>query len=70
MMKTDSRVYKEAESMSEITEKKITRGEYYASMGFSGSQIDRPDDPVDDEFIKHCEGLRKITEGFTFIWVS
>lgn len=44
--------------------KVMTRQEYYTSLGFSGSAIDRPNDPVDDNFIKHCEGLRSIAEGF------
>lgn len=41
-----------------------TRAEYYAAQGFSGSAIDRPDDPIDDQFIRHCEGLKGIAEGF------
>lgn len=45
-------------------DKILTRAEYYAKLGFSGSTIDRPDDPVDDEFKKHCCRLKTITEGF------
>ena len=41
-----------------------TRSEYYESLGFSGSEFERPDDPIDDEFIKHCCGLKTIAEGF------
>ena len=29
----------------------ITRAEYYKSIGLSGSPIDRPDDPIDENFI-------------------
>lgn len=48
----------------QVIEKPMTRQEYYTNMGFSGSKIDRPDEPVDDEFKKHCEGLRQIAEAF------
>lgn len=41
-----------------------TRQEYYASQGFSGSAIDRPDDPIDDAFVQHCEGLKAFANGF------
>lgn len=47
-----------------MSEKQITRVEYYKQQGFSGSDIERPDDPVDADFIKHCEGLKAIMEGF------
>ena len=41
-----------------------TRAEYYTAQGFSGSAIDRPDDPIDDEFIRHCNGLKAFANGF------
>ena len=41
-----------------------TRQEYYTAQGFSGSAIDRPDDPIDDEFIRHCNGLKAFANGF------
>lgn len=41
-----------------------TRAEYYTAQGFSGSAMDRPDDPIDDEFVKHCEGLKAFANGF------
>lgn len=41
-----------------------TRAEYYAAQGLSGSTISRPDDPVDDEFIVHCEQLKQYAQGF------
>lgn len=40
--------------------KLMTRREYYASRGFSGSEIDRPDDLIDDNFIKHIDVLEGI----------
>ena len=40
--------------------KLMTRKEYYKSRGFSGSEIDRPDDLVYDIFIKHVNGLENI----------
>ena len=40
--------------------KQITRKEYYVSQGFSGSEIDRPDDLVDDAFVQHVQGLKSI----------
>ena len=40
--------------------KLMTRKEYYVSRGFSGSEIDRPDDLIDDDFIKHVNGLEAV----------
>ena len=40
--------------------KQMTRKEYYTSRGFSGSEIDRPDDLVDEAFIQHVNGLEQI----------
>lgn len=40
----------------------MTREEYYLSQGLSGSEIDRPDDLVDDAFIEHVQGLKSIME--------
>ena len=40
--------------------KLMTRKEYYTSRGFSGSEIDRPDDLIDDNFIKHVDALEGI----------
>ena len=37
--------------------KRMTRSQYYAYKGLSGSNISRPDDPVDEEFIKHVNQL-------------
>lgn len=42
----------------------ISRKEYYESQGFSGSEIDRPDEPVDSDFIAHCASLKLVIEGF------
>jgi len=42
----------------------MTRKEYYESQGFSGSKIDRPDDPVDSDFVIHVAELKKMVEGF------
>lgn len=42
----------------------ITRAEYYKSIWLSGSPIDRPDDPIDENFIKHCESLKNIMNNF------
>ena len=42
--------------------KQITRKEYYVSQGLSGSEIDRPNDLVDDAFIEHVQGLKSIME--------
>ena len=42
--------------------KQMTRKEYYLSQGLSGSEIDRPDDLVDDAFIEHVQGLKSIME--------
>ena len=36
----------------------MTRSEYYKYMGLSGSVIDRPDDKVDENFIKHVTSLK------------
>lgn len=48
---------------SEITNVyNITREEYYLSQGLSGSEIDRPNDLVDDAFIEHVQGLKNIME--------
>ena len=44
--------------------KTLTRQEYYTSQGFSGSTIDRPDDPVDEQFIRHCEQLKVVCNDF------
>ena len=44
--------------------KVITRAEYYASLGLSGSAIDRPDEPADEQFMKHCQKLVNGIEGF------
>ena len=41
-----------------------TRAEYYAAQGFSGSAIDRPDEPIDEEFVRHCNGLKSFANGF------
>lgn len=40
----------------------MTRKEYYLSQGLSGSEIDRPDDPVDDLFVEHVNSLKNIME--------
>ena len=40
--------------------KLMTRKEYYTSKGFSGSELNRPDDLVDTDFIKHVNGLDNI----------
>lgn len=47
-----------------MTDKKLTRHEYYTSLGFSGTTLDRPDDPVDAEFIEHCKQLKTFAENF------
>ena len=40
----------------------MTRKEYYTSQGFSGSEIDRPNDLVDEAFIEHVQGLKNVVE--------
>ncbi len=40
----------------------MTRKEYYLSQGLSGSEIDRPDDLVNDAFIQHVQGLKNLME--------
>lgn len=40
----------------------MTRKEYYASQGFSGSEINNPDGEVDDLFIEHVQKLKSTME--------
>lgn len=42
--------------------KQMTRKEYYLSQGLSGSEIDRPNDLVDNAFIEHVQSLKSIME--------
>ena len=50
---------------SAVSDVKVpTRIEYYNSQGFSGSKIDRPNDPIDEDFIRHCDGLKTVFDAF------
>ena len=52
------------QSSTDIGERIPTRIEYYSAQGFSGSKIDRPDDPIDEDFIRHCDGLKAAFDNF------
>lgn len=43
----------------------MTRQEYFNKQGFSTHEsINNPDGEIDEEFIKHCDGLKKLFNNF------